>query len=193
MHLSLMHLFSSYYPICSSDVFFPGRFLVLFKTRHYVTHMVCHVTHMNESCSRQESNTRRCIIRGIVLRTTKKKKWVLCKSELCFVFCILFWGVVHVAYHTTVCCSVLQCVAVCCSVLQCVAVCCSVLQCVACGVPHNDAHHDKMEHHETQLKIKLCLVQHWLVLCCVVLCCVVCLVLSCVVSCVLSCLVLCRV
>ena len=35
---------------------------------------------------------------------------------------------------TTVCCSVLQCVAVCCiavccSVLQCVAVCCSVLHC----------------------------------------------------------------
>ena len=37
---------------------------------------------------------------------------------------------------TTVCCSVLQCVAVCCSVLQCVAVCCSVLQCgaVCCSV-----------------------------------------------------------
>ena len=32
---------------------------------------------------------------------------------------------------SSVCCSVLQCVAVCCSVLQCVAVCCSVLQCVA--------------------------------------------------------------
>jgi len=30
-----------------------------------------------------------------------------------------------------VCCSVLQCVAVCCSVLPYVAVCCSVLQCVA--------------------------------------------------------------
>ena len=37
--------------------------------------------------------------------------------------------------HSTVCCSVLQCVAVCCSVLQCVAVCCSVLQCAAeCGI-----------------------------------------------------------
>jgi len=37
---------------------------------------------------------------------------------------------------STVCCSVLQCVAVCCSVLQCVAVCCSVLQCdaVCCSV-----------------------------------------------------------
>ena len=46
-------------------------------------------------------------------------------------------------FVTSVCCSVLQCVAVCCSVLldlllfhdvgvlQCVAVCCSVLQCVA--------------------------------------------------------------
>jgi len=32
---------------------------------------------------------------------------------------------------STVCCSVLQCVAVCCSVLQCVVVCCSVLQCLA--------------------------------------------------------------
>jgi len=50
-----------------------------------------------------------------------------------------------VSFRTSVCCSVLQCVAVaqtrpapvsqcvavCCSVLQCVAVCCSVLQCVA--------------------------------------------------------------
>ena len=34
-------------------------------------------------------------------------------------------------YITSVCCSVLQCVAVCCCVLQCVAVCCCVLQCVA--------------------------------------------------------------
>jgi len=33
---------------------------------------------------------------------------------------------------STVCCSVLQCVAMCCSVLQCVAVCCSMFQC--CGV-----------------------------------------------------------
>jgi len=30
--------------------------------------------------------------------------------------------------HSTVCCSVLQCVAVCCSVLQCVAVCCSMMK-----------------------------------------------------------------
>ena len=44
-------------------------------------------------------------------------------------------------FSTTVCCSVLQCVAVCCSVLPCFAVCCSGLQCVAvccsvlqCGV-----------------------------------------------------------
>ena len=35
------------------------------------------------------------------------------------------------AYRSTLCCSVLQCVAVCCSVLQCVAVCCSVLQSVS--------------------------------------------------------------
>ena len=49
---------------------------------------------------------------------------------------------VAILTHTTLCCSVLQCVAVCCSVLQCVAVCsvailthttlcCSVLQSVA--------------------------------------------------------------
>jgi len=35
------------------------------------------------------------------------------------------------AYRSTLCCSVLQCVAVCCSVLQCVAVCCGVLQSVS--------------------------------------------------------------
>jgi len=37
---------------------------------------------------------------------------------------------------SSVCCSVLQCVAACCGVLQCVAGCCRVLQCVAgcCGV-----------------------------------------------------------
>jgi len=33
---------------------------------------------------------------------------------------------VRVCYPSSVCCSVLQCVAVCCSVLQFVAVCCSV-------------------------------------------------------------------
>jgi len=49
---------------------------------------------------------------------------------------ILHSGVSSLRRHspTTVCCSVLQCVAVCCSVLQCVAVCFSVVQCVAvCG------------------------------------------------------------
>ena len=40
--------------------------------------------------------------------------------------CRVTW-LIHTPY-TSVCCSVLQCVAVCCSVLQCVAVCCSVLQ-----------------------------------------------------------------
>jgi len=41
----------------------------------------------------------------------------------------IFW-----AASSTVCCSVLQCVALRCSVLQCIAVCCSVLlQCVAAG------------------------------------------------------------
>ena len=36
-----------------------------------------------------------------------------------------------VVLYSSLCCSVLQCVAACCSVLQCAAVCCSVLQCVA--------------------------------------------------------------
>ena len=48
---------------------------------------------------------------------------------------------IHTAIDTvsTVCCSVLQCVAVCCSVLQCVAVRCSVLPCPA-RLPNSYCH-----------------------------------------------------
>jgi len=72
---------------------------------------------------------------------------------------------------SSVCCSVLQCVAVCCSVLQCVAVCCSVCDQLSCVLYQSVA--------------VCCSVLQCVAVCCSVLQCVVmcCSVLQCVAVC----------
>jgi len=80
-------------------------------------------------------------------------------------------------HDSSVCCSVLQCVAVCCSVLQCVAVCCIVLQCVSAWESSHTREwvmaHKSMRSYDTtfQCIAMCCSVLQYVAVCCSVLQC----------------------